>query len=87
MKYSATTGVIFYWKLDQPFIIHRAHNFWLDEYNSRLSKEYNHTTCSLLLRKDPEGLIRYSDLLNLIPCKIDLTYTPFSDTKIITYEI
>ena len=39
MGYIATTGVILYWKPDQPFIIHRAHNVWFDEYNSRLSIE------------------------------------------------
>ena len=49
MGYEATTGVIIYWKLDQPFVIHRAHHIWFDEYNSRLSIEQNHTTGSLLL--------------------------------------
>ena len=39
MGYAATTGVILYWKLDQPFIIHRAHHVWFDEYNYRLSIE------------------------------------------------
>ena len=29
----------------------------------------------------------HSDLLNLIPCEINLTSTPFSDETIITYEI
>ena len=37
MGYAATTVVILYWKPDQPFIIHRAHHVWFDEYNSRLS--------------------------------------------------
>ena len=37
MGYKATTGAIIYWRLDQPFVIHRAHNVWSDEYNSRLS--------------------------------------------------
>ena len=49
MGYAATTGVIIYWKPYQPFIIHRAHHVWFDEYNSRLSVEDNHTTGSLLL--------------------------------------
>ena len=49
MGYAATTGVILYWKLDKPFVIHRAHHFWFDEYNSRLSIEYKHTPGSLLL--------------------------------------
>ena len=39
MGYAATTGVILYWKPDQPFIIHRSHHVWFDEYNSRLSIE------------------------------------------------
>ena len=37
MGYAATTGVILYWKPDQPIIIHRSHNVWFDEYNYRLS--------------------------------------------------
>ena len=39
MGYTATTGVILYWKPDQPFVIHRAHHVWFDEYNYRLSLE------------------------------------------------
>ena len=31
MGYAATTGVILYWKPDQTFLIHRAHNVWFDE--------------------------------------------------------
>ena len=87
MGYAATTGVILYWKPDQPFIIHRSHHVWFDEYNSCLSIEDKNTPGSLLLRQDPEGRIHYSDLLNLIPCELDLTSTPFSDTKNFTYEI
>ena len=49
MEYVATKGVILYWKPDQPFIIHRAHHFWFDEYNYRLSIEDKHTPGSLLL--------------------------------------
>ena len=87
MGYSDTKGVILYWKLDQPFIIHRAHHVWFDEYNSRLSIEDKDTKISLLLLQDPEGHIHNSDQLNLIPWKIDLKYTPFSDETIITYDI
>ena len=32
--YAATIGVILYCKLDQLFIIYRAHHVWFDEYNS-----------------------------------------------------
>ena len=67
LEYVATTGVILYWKPDQPFIIHRAHHVWFDEYNSRFSIEDKHTPSSLLLRQDTEGHIHNSDLLNLIP--------------------
>ena len=49
MGYADTTGVILYWKPDQPFIIHRAHHVWFDEYISRLSIEDKHTPGSLLL--------------------------------------
>ena len=87
MVYTATKWVIIDWKPDQPFIIHRAHSVWFDEYNSRLSIEYNHTPGSLLLWKYPEGRIHDSDLLNLFPCKLDLTSTTFSDETIITYDI
>ena len=87
MGYAATTGVIIYWKPDQTFVIHRSHHVWFDEYNSRPHIEDKHTPGYLLLRKYPEGHIHESDLLNLIPCELDLTSTPFSDTTIITYEI
>ena len=87
MVYADTTGVIIYWKPDQPFIIHRVHHVWFHEYNSRLSIEYKHTSGSLLLRQYPEGHIHDSDLLNLIPCELYITYTPFSDETIITYDI
>ena len=79
MGYAATTVFILYWKPYQPFIIHRYHHVWFDEYNYCLSIEDKHTPGSLLLCKYPEGHIHDSDLLNLIPCKLDLTYTPFSD--------
>ena len=63
-------------------LIHVAHHVWFDEYNSRLSIQYKHTPGSLLLWQD-----RYSDLLNLITCKLDITSIPFSDETIITYDI
>ena len=87
MVYAATTGVIIYRKIDQPFVIHIHHHVWFDGYNSRLSIEDKHTPGYLILCKDPEGPIHESDLLNLIACKLDLTSTPFSDTQIITYGI
>ena len=87
MGYAATTGVILYWKLDQPFIIHRAHHVWFDEYNDPLSIQYKHTPGSLLLRKDPEGHIHDSDILNLIQFKLDIKSTPFSYETNITYDI
>ena len=87
MVYADTTGVILYWNPDQPFLIHRAHNVWFDEYNYHLSIEYKHTTDYLLLQQYPESLIHNSDLLKWIPRELDITPTPFSDTTIITYEI
>ena len=74
-------------KPDQPFVVTRSHNVWFGEYNSRLSIEDNHTPGYLILCQYPEGRIHESDLLNLIPCELDLTSTPFSDTTIMTYEI
>ena len=85
--YEATTGVILYWKTDQPFIIHRAHHVWFDEYNYHLSVEYNHTLGSLLLWQDREFCIHDSDVLNLIIFELYLTSTPFSDKTIIKYDI
>ena len=49
MGYAATTGVIIYWKPDQPSVIHRSHHVWFDEYKSLLSIEYKQTTGSLIL--------------------------------------
>ena len=68
MGCTATTGVIIYWKSDQPSVIHRAHHIWFDEYNCCLSIEDTHTPVYLLLQKYPETLIHNSDLLKLIPC-------------------
>ena len=87
MGYTATTGVILYWKPDQPFIIHRAHHVWFDEYNSCLSIEDNQNLVSLILQQDPEGHTHDSDLFKLIPCELDLTSTPFRDETIIAYDI
>ena len=87
MGYAANKGIIIYWKPYQYFVIHRDHHVWFDEYNFLLSIEYKHTPCSLILWQDPEIHIHNSDRLNLIPCELDITSTPFSDTTIITYEI
>ena len=40
-----------------------------------------------MLQQDPESHVHKSDLLNLIPCEIDITFIPFSDTTVLTYEI
>ena len=87
MGYEANTGVILYCKPDQPFVIHRSHHVWFYEYTYRLSIEDKYTTGSLLLLQYPESLIHHPDLFNLIPCKLDLTSTPFCHTTIITYKI
>ena len=49
MGYAATIGFIIYWKTDKPFVIHRAHHVWFDEYNSILFIEEKKTKGSLLL--------------------------------------
>ena len=87
MGYSATTGVIIYWKPEKSFSIHITHHDWVKEYNYCLYIEDTHTTSSLILQKYSEGLLHNFGLLNLISCKIDLTSTPIYDTKILTYEI
>ena len=87
MGYTATIEVIIYWKTDQPFVIHTAHHVWFDEYNSSRYIEDKNTPVSFLLQHDPEINDHNPDLLNLITCDLDLAYTPFRDTKILTYEI
>ena len=87
MVYAATTEVILYWKPYQHFFFHRDYHAWFDESNFRLSIEDNHTPGSLFLRQYPESHIHDSDLLNLIPCELDLVSTPFCDTTILTYKI
>ena len=87
MQYSDTTGVIIYWKLYHPFVIHRSRHAWYDEYNYRLSIEDEHNPGSLLLKKYSESHIHNSDVLNLIPCDLDITSTTFSDTTILTCDI
>ena len=85
--YASTIEVIIYWKPDHTFVIHRSQCVWFDEYNSSLSIEDKQNQGSLLIQQDPESIIHISDLLNLIPCGIDLTSTIFSNTTIITFEI
>ena len=87
MGYSDTTGFILFWNPYQPFVVHRSHHVWYDEYHSRLSIEDKNTPGSLLLQKVPEIHVHNSDILNSIPCELDLTSYPFSDTQIITYKI
>ena len=87
MVYAATTGVIICWNLEHTFVIHINNHAWLDENNYCISIEDKRNTGSLMLQKYPESNIYNSDLLNLIPCELDLTSTPFCDTKILTYEI
>ena len=82
MGYETTTGVIIYWNTDQHFIIQRAHHIWFDEYNYCISIEYKHNIGFSPLQKYPESIIHNSDLLNLIPCKPDITSTTYSDTTI-----
>ena len=87
MIYSDTTVVIIYQKPEQIFFIHRYNHIWFDEYNSPISIEDNHTPGSLILQQDPERRVHNSDLLNLIPFKVDIISTPFSDENILIYEI
>ena len=85
--YEATIGVILYWNSDQPFVIHRSHHVWFGKYNYCLSIEDKQTPFSLRIQQDPESHVNNLDLLILVTCEIDLTYIPFCDTTILTYEI
>ena len=87
MGYTATTGVILCWNPDKTFVIHRAHHIFLEKYNAHLSIEDNHNPGSLLLQQDHGSLLQNLDLHELIPCEIDITPTPFCDTKNLTYGI
>ena len=87
MYYSDTPGVIIYWNPDHIFVIHRAHDVWFYYYNHHLYIEDNHTPGYLLLQQDLESFIHNSELLNLIPCELDIKSTLFCDTTILTYEI
>ena len=68
MVYAATKEVIIYWKPDQPFFIHIADHFWVDEYNFPLSIEHTHSPGSLPIQQYPKSLINNSDLLTCISC-------------------
>ena len=87
MVYADTTGVVLYYNPYQTIFIHRNHHVWFDEYNSCLFIEDNYTPSYLLLKQYPESHVHNSDLLNLITCELDLTSTPFCDTKILTYKL
>ena len=41
----------------------------------------------IILQQDPESLIHNLDLINLVPCELGLTSTPFCDANIITYGL
>ena len=87
MGYAVTTRVIIYWKPYCNFVIYRDHQVWFDEYNYHISIEYKDNTGSLFLQQYPEIIIHNKNLLNLIPCELDINSTQFSYTKIITYGI
>ena len=85
MIYAATTVFILYWEIDQPFVIHIAHHVWFNKYIFCLSIEDNHTPGYLLLQQDPEIHVHHSYLLNLIPCELYITSSPFRDKIILAY--
>ena len=87
MEYLSTTVFIIYCKPEQTYFIHRDHHDWFDEYNYRIYTEDKDTPVSLLLQQYPEILISNSDIINLVPCELVLTYNTFRDIEIITYEI
>ena len=87
MVYAANTGVILYWKLDQPNYIRRYHHAWFDEYNSLLSTEEKRTSISLIIQQCPEIIIHNLYLLKLSPCELNITSTSFCDAIILTYEM
>ena len=86
MVYVATKGGILYYNPEQNLYIHRSHHDWFNEYNYQISPKDKHTPGTLILQKYPEIRLHHLDILNLIPCKLDITSTPFSDTTTITHE-
>ena len=85
MVYADTIAVILYWKLDQPYYLHRAHHSWFYEYSSCLSTENYRTPSSLLPQQDSELFPHKLDLMHSLPYEHDLTSTPFPDVTNITY--
>ena len=84
MGYETTIGIIIYWNLYQTFVIRIAHHAWFDEHNYCLSKEYTHIPSYLLLQQDPQSLHHNMDLINLIPCELDLTYITYKTNSVKT---
>ena len=87
MGYIDTTGVIIYCNPGHNFVIHRYHHVWFDEHNCCLSIEDKQNPGYLPIQQYPESIIHNSDLLKLIPCTLDITSNPFSNTTMIKNEI
>ena len=49
--------------------------------------EDKYTPGYLILQKYPESFIHNLDLINLVPCELNITSNSFRDTKNLTYEI
>ena len=54
MGYVTTTGILLYWKADQPYYTHIENHACFDEYISCLSSEENHTPGYLQLQWNTE---------------------------------
>ena len=87
MGYAANTRVILYSNPYHNFCINGAYHYWFDEYSYSLYTEEKHNPSSLLLQQDSKIIFHNLDILNLIPCELDIALTPFLDTKILTYEM
>ena len=87
MVYAYTKEVIIHWNPYQPLHTPRVYHDCFYEYNYSLSTEDKHTHGYLLLQKYPESILLIYYMHNYIPCELDVKYTPFCDTKILTYEV
>ena len=87
MGYASNKVFLIYKKTDHTCNGHRFHYAWFYEYIYFISTEDNNTLIYLLIQQYPESIINNLDMINLVPCELDLTPIPFWDSSMITYVI
>ena len=87
MGYASNKVFLIYKKTDHTCNGHRFHYAWFYEYIYFIYTEDNNTLIYLLIQQYPESIINNLDMINLVPCELDLTPIPFWDSSMITYVI